>query len=74
METSDLQRHPPFRILTFRDGQEVIAEDVETEVAARTRFASAVDLCKASERAHTYRVELRAGSDIVDTWPPTADA
>lgn len=35
MEASDL-RHPTFRVLTFRDGRQVIAEDVETEIAART--------------------------------------
>ena len=31
MEANDL-KHPLFRVLTFRDGQQVIAEDVKTEV------------------------------------------
>jgi hypothetical protein len=68
MEVSDL-KHPPFRVLTFRDGQQVIAEDVETEVAARTRFASAVDLCKTRDDAHAHHVELHAGSTMLDRWP-----
>jgi hypothetical protein len=68
MEASDL-KHPPYRVLTFRDGQQVIAEDVETEVAARTRFASAVDLCKTRDDAHTHHVELHAESEILQRWP-----
>ncbi len=68
MEASDL-KHPPFRVLTFRDGQQVIAEDVETEVAARTRFASAVDLCETRDDAHAHHVELHAGSTMLDRWP-----
>jgi uracil-DNA glycosylase len=36
MEASDLKRLPS-RVLTFRDEQQVIAEDVETELAARAR-------------------------------------
>ncbi|MDN3571892.1 hypothetical protein [Methylobacterium longum] len=67
MEASDLQ-HPPFRVLTFRDGQQVIAEDVETEVAARVRFASAVDLCKTRDDAHDHHVELHAGPKVLDRW------
>lgn len=69
MEDSDLKQHPPFRVLTYRDGHEVIAEDVETEIAARTRFASAIDLCKTRDDAHSHRVELCAGADVLDTWP-----
>lgn len=67
MEASDL-KHPSYRVLTFRDGQQVIAEDVETEVAARTRFASAVDLCKTRDDAHAHHVELHAGSGMLDRW------
>ncbi|MGU3668819.1 hypothetical protein ACLBX9_31955 [Methylobacterium sp. A49B] len=69
MEASDLECRPPFRVMTFRDDQEVISEDVETELAARTRFASAIDLCKARDDAHSHRVELRADGDVVATWP-----
>ncbi|GJE48702.1 hypothetical protein GOFOIKOB_1734 [Methylobacterium tardum] len=72
MEANDLKQ-PPFRVLTFRDGQQVIAEDVETEVAARTRFASAVDLCKTRDDAHGHHVELHAGSEVLDRWS-SADA
>ena len=67
MEASDL-KHPPFRVLTFRDGQQVIAEDVETEVAAWTRFTSAIDLCKTRDNAHAHHVELHGGSDMLDRW------
>jgi hypothetical protein len=67
MEASDLQ-HTPFRILTFRDGQRVIAEDVETEVAAWTRFTSAIDLCKTRDDGHVHRVELHDKSGTVDKW------
>ena len=69
MEASDLQCHPTFRVVTFRDDQEVISEDVETEVAAQTRFASAIDLCKTRDDAHSHRVELRAGGEVVAAWP-----
>ncbi|MCJ2018337.1 hypothetical protein MKK84_13005 [Methylobacterium sp. E-065] len=71
MEASDLKCRPPFRVLTFRDNQEVISEDLETEIAAQTRFASAIDLCKTRDDAHSHRVELRAGGDVVATWPTT---
>ena len=69
MEASDLNQHPPYRVITFRDAQEVIAEDVETEVAARTRFASAIDLCKTRDGAHGHRVELQSGGRTIATWP-----
>ena len=69
MEASDLKDHPPFRVITFRDGQEVISEDVETEVAARTRFASAIDLCQSRDAAHSHRVELHSGGEMIETWP-----
>lgn len=68
MEADGL-KHPPFRGLTFRDGQQIIAEDVETEVAARTRFASAVDLCKTRDDAHGHQVELHAETEVLDRWP-----
>ena len=45
MEAADLQ-DVLFRVLTYRDAQQVISESVETAVAARTRFASAIDLCR----------------------------
>jgi hypothetical protein len=67
VEANDL-KHPLFRVLTFRDGQQVIAEDVKTEVAARTRFASAVDLCKTRDDAHGHHVELHAGSEVLERW------
>ena len=70
MKASDLN-HPPFRVLTFRDGQQVIAEDVTTEVAARTRFASAIDLCKTRDDSHAHRVELHDKLGIVDRWQST---
>ncbi|SFM37739.1 hypothetical protein [Methylobacterium pseudosasicola] len=69
METSDLKQHPPFRVVTFRDDQEVFSEDVETAVAARTRFASAIDLCRSRDAAHAHRVELRSGGETIETWP-----
>lgn len=72
MEASDL-KHPPFRVLTFRGGQQVIAEDAETEVAARTRFASAIDLCKSRDDGHAHHVELHAGSDLLERWQSTND-
>jgi len=46
-------------------------QDVETEIAARTRFASAVDLCETRDDAHSHHVELRAGSRVLDRWPGT---
>jgi hypothetical protein len=69
VEQSDLNCRPPYRVSTFRDGQQVISEDVETEVAAKVRFASAVDLCRSRDDAHSHRVELRSGDDVLDTWP-----
>lgn len=69
MEASDLKCRPPFQVVTFRDDQEVISEDVESQVAAQTRFASAVDLCKTRDGAHSHRVELRADGDVVARWP-----
>lgn len=71
MEACDLKR-PLFRVLTFRDGQQVIVEHVETEVAARTRFASAVDLCKTRGDAHAHHVELHAESGMLARWPSTS--
>jgi hypothetical protein len=68
MEANGL-KHPPFRVLTFRDGQQMIAEDVETEVAARTRFASAVDLPKTRDDAHGHQVELHAGTEVLHRRP-----
>ena len=68
MEANDL-KPPPFRIVTFRDGQEIIAEDIETEVAARVRFASAIDLCKSCGDEHTHHVELRSGGETIEAWP-----
>jgi hypothetical protein len=70
MEADDLQP-PRFRVLTYRDDQEVISETVETEIAARTRFASAVDLCRTRDDAHAHRVELRDGSSLLDSWQQT---
>jgi len=60
---------PSYRVLTYRDGQPVIAEDVESEVAARVRFTSAVDLCRTRDDAHGHRVELWQGSSLLDAWP-----
>lgn len=71
MEVSDM-KNPPFCVFTFRDGQEILSEDVETNIAARIRFASAIDLCRTHDDAHTHRVELRAGSNLLDTWPKAA--
>ncbi|MHC2104117.1 hypothetical protein [Methylobacterium sp. CM6246] len=71
MEVSDM-KNPPFCVFTYRDGQQVLAEDVETDIAARTRFASAIDLCKTRDDAHAHRVEMRAGSDLLDSWPPSS--
>jgi hypothetical protein len=68
MEASDL-KHPTFRVLTFRDGQQVIVEDVETEVAAWTRFTSAIDLCKTRDDSHAHHVELHDKSGMVERWP-----
>jgi hypothetical protein len=58
-----------FRVLTYRDGQQVICESVETEVAARTRFASAIDLCRTRDDAHTHRVELWQEHSLLEAWP-----
>jgi bacterioferritin (cytochrome b1) len=69
MEASNLKQRPPFRVITFRDDQEVISEDVETEVAARTRFASAIDLCKTRDSAHAHRVVLQSGGETIAAWP-----
>jgi hypothetical protein len=69
MEASNLKCHPPFRVITFRDDQEVISEDVETEIAARIRFASAIDLCSTRDKAHGHRVELRDGNRVIAAWP-----
>ena len=68
MEVSDL-KNPPFVVLTYRDGHVVVEEDAATEVAARLRFASAVDLCETRDDAHAHRVELRSGEAVIDTWP-----
>jgi len=68
MEAEDLQ-HPPFQILTYRDGQQIIVETVATEVAAQTRFASAVDLCRTRDDAHAHRVELRKSGQVLSAWP-----
>ena len=60
---------PPFQVTTFRDGQAVIIETLETEVAARTRFSSAVEQCSALDNAHAHKVELRAGAaNLLDSW------
>lgn len=67
MEADDLQK-PRFCIRTFRAGQVVISESVETEIAARTRFASAVDLCRSRDDAHHHRVELHWGTGLLETW------
>jgi hypothetical protein len=67
MEADDL-KSPPFRVLTYRDGQEVITETVETPEAARMRFASAVDLCQTRDDVHTHRVELWRGQELLETW------
>jgi len=69
VEASDLKQRPPFRVTTFRDGHEVISEDVETEIAARTRFASAIDLCKTRDDAHSHRVTLQSGGATIAVWP-----
>lgn len=68
MEVSDM-KNPPFVVFTFREGHLVVEEDAATEVAARMRFASAVDLCETRDDLDAHRVELRAGADIIDTWP-----
>jgi bacterioferritin (cytochrome b1) len=69
VEASDLKQHPPFRVITSRDGHEVISEDVETEIAARTRFASAIDLCKTRDDAHSHRVTLQSAGATIAVWP-----
>ena len=68
MEVSDM-KNPPFVVFTFREGHLVVEEDAETEVAARMRFASAIDLCKTRGDPQAHRVELRSGDDVIDTWP-----
>ncbi|WP_289016071.1 hypothetical protein [uncultured Methylobacterium sp.] len=67
MGADDLQNEF-FRVLTFRDGQQVVSESVETEVAARTRFASAVDLCRTRDDTHGHQVELWKGSRLLAEW------
>lgn len=62
-------KNPPFVAFTFREGHLVVEEDAETEVAARMRFASSIDLCETRDDPDAHRVELRAGADIIDTWP-----
>jgi hypothetical protein len=69
MEASDLKCRPPSRVVTFRDDQEVISGDVETKVAAQTRFASAVDMGITRDNAHSRPVELRTGTDVIAAWP-----
>ncbi|WP_342154340.1 hypothetical protein [Methylorubrum sp. SB2] len=60
---------PPFQVTTYRDGQAVIIETLDTEIAARTRFASAVDLCRTLDQAHVHSVELRANTaHLIDSW------
>lgn len=68
MEVSDM-KNPPFVVRTFRDGHVVVEEDAETEVAARIRFASAIDLGGSRNDAHAHSVELRSGEDVIDAWP-----
>lgn len=61
--------NPPFQVTTFRDGQAVIIETMDTETMARTRFASAVDLCSTYGSASLHKVELRAGATtLMDAW------
>jgi hypothetical protein len=62
-----------FRVLTYRDGQHVITETLETEEAARTRFVSAIELCRTRRDAHAHRVELYEGADLLDAWPAAAE-
>lgn len=71
MEADD-PKDPSFRILTYRDGQCVITEPVESDVAARTRFTSAVDLCRTRDNAHSHSVELWDGQALLDVWPKKA--
>ena len=73
MEADDLQG-AAFRVLTFRDGQQVICESVETEVAARTRFASAIDLCRTRDDDHAHRVELWQEHSLLKAWPAEPSA
>ncbi len=68
MEADDLQG-ASYRVLTYRDGQQVICESVETEVAARTRFASAIDLCRTRDDDHPHRVELWQEHSLLEAWP-----
>lgn len=60
---------PPFQVTTYRDSQAVIIETLDTEIAARTRFASAVDLCRTLDQTHDHSVELWANSaHLIDSW------
>lgn len=60
---------PPFQVTTYRDGEAVIIETLDTKIAARRRFASAVDLCRALDQTHTHSVELRANTaHLIDCW------
>lgn len=68
MEADDLST-PHFQVTTYRDGQPVIIETLDTEAAARTRFASAVDLCDDLDKAHEHSVELRTTTaELIDRW------
>ncbi|AWN37208.1 hypothetical protein [Methylobacterium radiodurans] len=73
MEADDL-RGASFRVLTYRDGRQVICESVETEVAARTRFASAIDLCRARDDDHAHRVELWPEHSLLEARPEETSA
>lgn len=71
MEADDLCT-PHFQVTTYRDGQAVIIETLDTEIAAKTRFASAIDLCKSIDGTPNYKVELRGrAAQILDIWPST---
>ncbi|GEP03691.1 hypothetical protein MOX02_17290 [Methylobacterium oxalidis] len=60
MEQDDL-RPPPYQVTTDRDGEPVIVGTVATELAARARFESAVELCKTRDDAHSHRVVPQHG-------------
>jgi len=67
--TTNPSYEPPFQVTTYRDGEAVIIETLDTEIAARTRFASAVDLCRTLDQTHTHSVELRANTaHLLDSW------
>ncbi|WP_018261449.1 hypothetical protein [Methylobacterium sp. WSM2598] len=70
---ADTLKNPPFRVLTYRDGQDVIIETVQTPEAAQIRFASAVDLCRTRDDAHTHRVELWHGQELLEMWRGETD-